>query len=117
MIPFLKSFLFAFKGITDLFSQHRNAMIHIAGAVVAVSAGFYFRISPIEWCIITVCIGLVISMEGINTAIEYLTDLVSPEYNKQAGKVKDMAAGAVLIVAIAAFICACLIFIPKITRM
>ena len=67
-----------------------------------------------EWCIILLVIGMVLAAELMNSAIEMLTDLASPAYSKKAGRLKDMAAGAVLITAITAVIVGLIIFIPKI---
>lgn len=83
-------------------------------AIVVIAVGFFFGISKLEWLIIILVIGMVISAEIFNTSIEILTDLVSPEENKKAGRVKDLAAGAVLVSAIAAVVLGLLIFLPKI---
>jgi len=112
----LNSFRYAFKGIADLFRNTPNAQIHLFAACCAVMAGFYFGISRIEWCIIILCIALVFAAEAANTAIEYLTDLVSPEYHQLAGKTKDAAAAAVLLAAIGAAIVGIIIFAPYIMR-
>jgi diacylglycerol kinase (ATP) len=71
-----------------------------------------FGITPTEWCIVTLCFGMVLAAEGFNTAIERLVDLVSPDYHPIAGDVKDIAAGAVLICAIAAAIIGMIVFLP-----
>lgn len=75
------------------------------------------KISITEWCFVTLCITLVIMAEAFNTAIENLTDLVSPDFHPLAGKTKDLAAGAVLIFSIGAVIVGLLIFLPKITKL
>lgn len=108
----IKSFGYAFKGIASLIRKEHNAWIHCIAIVVVTLAGFYFGITPTEWCIVTICFGLVLAAEGFNTAIERLVDLVSPEYHPIAGDVKDMAAGAVLICAICAAIAGCIVFLP-----
>ena len=91
-----------------------NARVHLAIAVLAVAAGFYFRISRIEWILVVISIALVFAMEAVNTALEYLTDLVSPEYHPLAGKAKDVAATAVLFVAAGAAAVGLIVFLPKI---
>ena len=106
-----KSFVYAAKGIRWLFAEH-NAWIHLAAAILVVIAGFFFDINQIEWIIICICIGSVFAAETFNTAIEKLSDVVSPEWNEKIGKVKDLAAGAVLITAITAAIIGLIIFIP-----
>ena len=78
--------------------------------------GFYFGITPTEWCIVVICFGVVLAAEGFNTAIERLVDLVSPGFHPIAGDVKDVAAGAVLICAIAAAIVGSIIFLPYLMK-
>ena len=109
-----RSFGYAWRGIATGMSQQLNLKIHLLGVVVVIVAGWYVHISTTEWCIVVLCFGIVIAAELLNTAIENLVDLVSPEYNVIAGRVKDIAAGAVLIAAIAAAIVAALIFIKYI---
>lgn len=113
----IDSFGFAFKGIFDLFRSQPNAKIHLLAAFCVVVAGFYFQISTTEWCLCILSIFGVPAAEAFNTAIEYLTDLVSPDYHVLAGKAKDAAAGAVLLTAIGAALIGILIFLPKILLM
>jgi diacylglycerol kinase (ATP) len=113
MKKFIRGFGYAFKGIWHSTVTQLNFKVHLAAAVVAVYAGYALHISNSEWLWITLCIGLVLAAELFNTAIEFLTDLVSPEYNKKAGLVKDMSAGAVLVTAICALIIGLIIFLPK----
>jgi diacylglycerol kinase (ATP) len=108
----IKSFQYGFNGIRFALSEP-NMVIHLVATVLVVSAGFFFRVSNVEWMFLVLAIGFVIAAETTNTAIEKLTDLVSPGYNEQAGRVKDMAAGAVLISAITAVIVGLIVFLPK----
>ena len=108
----IKSFGYAFKGIASLIKKEHNAWIHCTAIVVVTLAGMYFSITPTEWSIVVLCFGMVLAAEGFNTAIERLVDLVSPDYHPIAGDVKDVAAGAVLICAIAAAIVGMIVFIP-----
>ncbi len=110
----IKSFGFAFRGIFDLFRTETNARIHAAAAAVTTAAGFYFSISVTEWCLCVFAISSVLAAEAMNTGLEHLTDLVSPEYHVLAGKAKDAAAAAVLLTAAGAAIVGVLIFLPKI---
>jgi len=110
----LHSFKYAFNGIIYLIESQHNAWIHLCAAVIVIAAGFCFSISIPEWIILTLTIGMVFSAEAFNTAIEMITDKISPEYDKTTGAIKDIAAGAVLITAIVALIVGCLIFVPKI---
>ena len=108
----IKSFGYAFKGIASLIKKEHNAWIHCTAIVVVTLSGLYFGITPTEWCIVVICFGMVLAAEGFNTAIERLVDLVSPDYHPIAGDVKDVAAGAVLICAIAAAVVGMIVFIP-----
>ena len=110
----LKSFTYAGKGIKSFVCREHNVWIHLSIALLTIMAGFFFEIHLIEWIAIIICIGVVIAAEAFNTAIERLVNLTSPEWNPIAGEVKDIAAGAVLICAVAAAIVGLVIFIPYI---
>lgn len=109
-----QSFKYAFKGLIFLLKQEHNAWIHGFVAMGVLIAGIIFHISPTEWIAVIFAIGMVLSAEALNSAIESLADFVSPQHQKQIGKVKDLAAAAVLILAICAAIIGLIIFIPKI---
>lgn len=109
MHPFLKSFIYAYKGIKVALSQ-RNMKVHILCALITMITANILNISLTEWCIILICIGNVLSLEIINTAIEALVDLVEPNQNPIAGKVKDLAAGAVLVFSIISAMIGIMIF-------
>ena len=111
-----RSFKYAFAGIKNAVCTQRNARIHLVAAIVAVTCGIILEISVIEWMFVVVAIGFVITAEIINTAIEKLVDLVSPERQEKAGIVKDLSAGAVLIASLMAFLIGSIIFIPKILQ-
>jgi diacylglycerol kinase (ATP) len=108
------SFRYAFSGIKAAIRTQHNMWIHLTAAVIVLVFGFLFRLSTFEWIAISMAIGMVLSAEIFNSAIELLTDMVSPEINPKAGRVKDMAAGAVLIAAITAAVIGLIIFAPKI---
>lgn len=110
----IASFRYAFQGLADLFRSQPNARIHALAVALVTAAGFYWHISRLEWMAIVGCIALVLAFEAINTALEYLTDLVSPDYHPLAGKAKDVAAAAVLIAALGAIIIAAIVFLPRI---
>lgn len=110
MKEFLKSFIYALHGLWSGVADQRNLKVQLGVAVVVVGAGFYLSISSIEWCIILLCIALVIGLELVNTALENLVDLVTLERNPLAGKIKDIAAGAVLLVSILSLIIGVIIF-------
>ena len=107
---FLKSFVFAFKGIITTIISERNMRIHLIAAMAVITLGGYLKITKIEWCLLVLCIGLVMAAESFNSAIEWLTDLIKPELHPKAEKAKDAAAGAVLLVSIASAIVGLLIF-------
>ena len=107
---FLKGFEYAGQGIKASIVEQRNLKIQAVIALVVVVAGFYFDITVIEWCVILFAIALVMGLEMMNSAVESLVDLVSPDYKPLAGRVKDIAAGAVLFAAILAAIIGVLIF-------
>lgn len=108
----LASFRYAFKGLFLVAATQVNFRIHMAAAAAAVFLGFYLRISRAEWTVVLICFALVMSAEAFNSALEKLVDHVSPQYHAQAGEVKDMAAGAVLITAVVAAVIGCIIFLP-----
>lgn len=113
----LKSFHFAIKGIFTLFTEEPNARIHLFLTVFVLTLAYFFDIEKSEWIILIACITLVLAAEAFNTAIEFLTDLASPDYHPLAGKAKDTAAAAVLICAIGAVIIGLLIFVPYILNL
>jgi diacylglycerol kinase len=110
----LKSFKYAFNGLRILFKEEHNAQIHFFAAVCAILAGFLFDISMYEWIAIVFAIGLVITMEIANTAIEGISDFVSPKKNDKIKRIKDLAAAGVLVSAITALIIGLIIFMPKV---
>ncbi len=114
MKKFLKSFRYAFEGIFRGIKEEQNMKIHIAIMILVIIFGILLKISKIEWIICIALFGLVISMELINTAIENTVDLITKEINEQAKIAKDVAAGAVLVSAIASAIIGLIIFVPKV---
>ncbi|MDL2222348.1 diacylglycerol kinase family protein [Parabacteroides sp. OttesenSCG-928-N08] len=109
----IKSFYYAFSGIKQLVVSEHNAWIHCIAALLVVLAGWWLRISSMEWVAVTIVIGAVMAAEAINSSIEVLCDLVSPDYHPAIKRVKDLAAGAVLLMAIAAAVVGLIIFVPK----
>lgn len=107
------SFKYAWKGICSAVKSERNMHIHLIFVAAVVICGFVFHISKTEWLACIGCFGLVLAAEMMNTAIETIVNLVSPERHPLAGKAKDIAAGAVLIAAIASAIVGLIIFVPK----
>ena len=112
----LRSFGYAWQGIRCCVGKEQNLSFHLIATVCVVVAGFCFGITRSEWMAIVICIGLVIAAELFNSAIERLVDLVSPQRHPVAGQVKDIAAGAVLVCALAAMVVGLIIFVPYLTR-
>lgn len=110
----LKSIGYAFKGAVYLIKTEASIKIQVFCAIAVTLAGFYFEISRTEWLFQIAFIGLVMSLEGINTAIEYIADFVHPDRHESIGRIKDISAGAVFIAAGSAAIAALVIYIPKI---
>lgn len=112
-----RSFKYAGRGIARLISREHNAWIHCFVAVCVVVAGALLGLSSLEWVAVILCIGAVLAAEGINSAIEALCDRVSTEYDEAIKHAKDLAAGAVLILAVMSVAVGLLIFIPKIVAL
>lgn len=109
----IKSFGYALAGIGYTVKTQGNFRIHVLAILVVLLAGWYADLGRADWLWILLAIGLVLAAELLNTAVELLVDLVSPEYNEKAGRVKDIAAGAVLVAAVIAAAIGGIIFIPK----
>jgi diacylglycerol kinase len=103
---------YALRGVAMLFEERNIWVLAVATALV-LAAGFLFRLSAIEWCMVLFAIALVWVAEALNSALERLTDLASPEFHPLAGKAKDMAAGAVLLAVAGAVLIGIVIFGPR----
>ncbi len=109
-----QSFKYAFRGIGLLFKTEIHGKFHIFFAIFVIIAGLFFNINMTEWSLVVITISAVIGAEAFNSSIERLTDLASPDYHPLARDTKDLAAGAVLILAIGAVIIGFIIFLPKV---
>lgn len=109
----VRSVKFALRGIRTMVSSQHNAWIHAAATVVVVAAGLIVGLSASEWAWIVLAIGSVWTAEALNTALELLTDVASPDFHPLAEKAKDVAAGAVLLAAIGAVVIGGLVFGPR----
>ncbi len=112
----VRSFGYAFEGIRTLLRDEHNSRIHLAAMIVAIMLGFALDISATEWCIVALCCGGVLMAEAMNSAIEAIADLVSPEYHPLIKKAKDVGAAGVLMMAIAAATAGLIIFLPQVVR-
>jgi diacylglycerol kinase (ATP) len=110
---FLRSFSFAGQGVWYVVRTQRNMRVHLAAAVCAVAAGLVLRIGAADWACVIITIGVVLAAEALNTVVEALTDLCTTEFHPLAKIAKDAAAGAVLIVSVAAVGVAVAVFLPR----
>lgn len=110
----IKSIGWAYNGAVILLKTENSIKAQFVVALAVTIAGFYFNISKTEWLIQITLIGLVMGLEGANTAIEAMADFVHPEFHKGIGHIKDVAAGAVFIASMSAVIAAVVIYYPKI---
>ena len=108
--PFWRSFLFAVQGFRNAFRGERNIKVMLAIGACAVVAGFVLGLDLIEWALIALCCGVVICVELINPAIETVVDLVSPEFHPLAGRAKDVAAAAELVISVTAAVVGLLVY-------
>lgn len=112
--PVINSFKFAIEGIKKALKDEPNFRIHISIAILTIILAFLLKFTYMELAILVLTIGFVLILELVNTALEALTDLVSPEIREKAKEAKDVSAAAVLLSAILSVIVAVFLFIPKI---
>jgi diacylglycerol kinase (ATP) len=108
----ISAFRYAFTGVGYLFRTQRNAQIHSLVGACAVALGAFLGLARWEWLALILTIALVLAAEGVNTAVEAAVDVATSTYHPLARIAKDVAAGTVLICAIASVIVGCVIFIP-----
>ena len=104
---------YAIKGAFLLLRNEASIQVQASIGILMTIAGFYFEISTTEWILQIFAIGLVMSIEGMNTAVEEIANFIHPEFHKRIGYIKDVAAGAVFFAALVAVIIGCIIYIPK----
>lgn len=105
---------YALRGALLLIRTEASIKVQVFIAILVTAAGFYYEISNLEWILQIFAMALVLGVEGLNTAIEKLCDFVQPEFDKKIGFIKDISAGAVMLVSIAAAIVGLIIYLPKI---
>lgn len=113
---FLKSFLYAFRGIREVFFQEQNFKVHCLMGLLALLLGWLLKISGVEWCFLLVVIALVLAAEMLNTALEQLCNLTQPNPDETVRIIKDISAGMVLVCAIGALGVGVVIFLPKLLK-
>lgn len=111
----INSFKYAFNGLIDAYRTEQSVWIYIPVSLLVILAGFLLKISTTEWLIIILILGIILSLELINTALEAVVDLATEKYHPLAKKAKDTVSAAVLVFAITAVIIGLIIFIPKIS--
>lgn len=116
MSNFISSLGFAFNGIRQCFSKESHFKVHTFFTVLVIGAGYFFKLTENEWFVILISIATVFATELVNTAIEILCNVVNREIHPEIKLVKDMAAGAVLVMVVSAVVCGAIIFIPKIIQ-
>lgn len=112
----VKSFGYAGNGIKDAFKNEPNFKIHLGLAILSIILGFLLEFTSTEFAILIITITIVIVLELVNTVIEKIVDIISPEISQEAKIIKDLSAGIVLISAICATLVGALLFLPKITN-
>ena len=111
----IRSFKYAFNGLKFFFINDHNGRVHLFAAIIVIALSFYLQLSGLEWIAILSVISAVVVAEIINSAIEKLADVVSPEYHPKIKIVKDLAAAAVLVTAFLAVGVGLIIFLPKLS--
>ena len=109
----LKSIGYAFKGAVKLITTEHSVMAQFSIGILLIFLGVYFNITKTEWLFQTLAIGLVLSIEGLNTAVEKIADFVHPKFHERIGFIKDIAAGAVFFAAMTAIAVGIIIYLPK----
>jgi len=115
--PFLASFRYATVGLRTFFTTTRNARVQAGAGLAAITLAAFLRISRVEWAILLLTIGMVLALEAVNSAIEATVDLVTLEYHPLAKRAKDMAAGAVWLMALMSIAIGALLFLPRLAAL
>jgi len=109
----IKSVTYAVKGFYLLITTEHSIMVQLTVSVLMCVLGFYLKISSVEWLLQILAIGLVLTAESLNTAIEAICDYIQPNFDKKIGFIKDIAAGAVTFAALTAVVIGAIIYLPK----
>ena len=108
---FIDAFKFAFNGLALVFKE-RNFKRHLVSSALVIMTATYVNVTAMEWCILSLCMGLVLGFETLNTAIEKTVDRIGTEQHELSGQIKDISAAAVLLVSIVSAVVGVLIFWP-----
>lgn len=112
----LRSFRYAWSGLIWLVRSQQNARIHLVATIGAIAVAFWLKIAPVEWCAVLIVIGMVWSAEALNSALEIFADHLAPGEHPLVGRAKDLAAGGVLVAAVAAVGVGFVVFGPKLVE-
>lgn len=112
-----RSFGYAFRGVAVLVSTQHNARIHAVATLAVVALGWALGVSHRDWALLLLAIALVWAAEALNTAIEWIGDVVSPQHDPRVGRAKDVAAAGVLLAAAGAAAVGALVFVPHLLRL
>lgn len=108
----IKSLKYAVVGAYKLLTTEHSIMVQFTIGILVTILGFVFEITKVEWMLQTLAVGMVLGIEGMNTAVEKIADFIHPEHHKKIGFIKDIAAGAVAFAAIAAIVIGLIIYVP-----
>ncbi len=117
MSTFFKSFGFAMRGIVTVWKEERSFQVQVVGAIFVVILMILFRLKPWEYVIVTLVTAMVLILEILNTITERFVDMVKPRMHTYVGAIKDMMAGAVLIMSFTAAVIGAIIFIPHFSNL
>lgn len=113
----LKSLRFAYRGMLILVRSEHSIMVQLGIGVLVSVLGYFVGLSRTEWMLQTICIGMVLSAEGLNTAVEKLCDFVHPGPDPRIGRIKDISAGGVGFAAVSAVVVGIIIYGPKVANL
>ena len=116
MKTFFRSVFYAIEGVKYFFSRNRNAKFQVVMGITAIVLGITVSLPSFQWLLVLFCIGLVISLEMINSAIEKYCDLVTTDFHPRIKMIKDVAAGAVLVASLMSLVIGLIIFIPALVE-
>ena len=113
----IKSVSYSVIGAYRLVTSEHSIIVQFCIGLAVTAAGFYFDISATEWMLQTLAIGMVMAIEGANTAVEKICDFIHPDFNPKIGFIKDIASGAVFFAAVAAIVVGAIIYYPKVAML
>ena len=114
---FRDMFKCAGHGIFVCIREETNMKVHLIIALLVMILAWWLDFARMEWCMLLLCIGLVLALEMVNTAIENIVDFICPQYDPRAGKIKDVGSGLVLIFALFVAVIGCMLFIPHLMEL